>query len=56
MSKLTEDEIDKKFRELLAIINAQSPDRLTKLREYLDEEVKQDGSDKVREMPKTWKE
>jgi hypothetical protein len=49
--KLTEAEIDKKFRELIALINGQSPDRLNELKKYLDKESEKDGSDKIREMP-----
>jgi hypothetical protein len=49
---LTEAEIDEKFRELVALIKAQSPDRIETLKEYLEKEAeKENGSDKIREMP-----
>ncbi len=49
---LTEAEIDEKFRELVPLIKAQPPDRIDALKEYLDKEAeKENGSDKIREMP-----
>ncbi len=49
---MTEAEIEEKFRELVELIKAQAPDRIDALKDYLNKEAeKEDGSDKIREMP-----
>lgn len=41
---LTEAEIDEKFRELVALIKAQSPDRINKLQDILEKEAQHEAT------------
>lgn len=42
--KLTEAEIDEKFRELAALIKAQSPEREDELKEMLEKEAENEAT------------
>jgi hypothetical protein len=42
---LTEAEIDKKFRELITLLNNQSPDRLEALKHLLEKEIQHETTE-----------